>query len=248
MREPVDSRIPPALRKLELLCAQAESHVLRHAANEIAREESSYAPGTLRTVNAALVKRHAVKHMLAAAHDPPRPRIRFADSASLLALVLLVAAVYAGIALRAGDWRLHATQRAGSAVGSSYRPAATDLPKIDENLAMTALDELVRLADHPDSNARRRAVEEIARRGEAEQLLRLREHRLADVRALVPLAALRMGPTAHALIPRLAEGLSSDEPEVWRATVHSLRVLVARYGAYREPAVPLVGRLDLDSR
>ena len=139
--------------------------------------------------------------------------------------------------------RLRRMSRPGALL-NGLRPAMAILSARPRRVAR---DKLLRLTDHPDSRTRRRAVGEIARRGAAEHLMRLLDHRYSDVRASVPLAALQMGPAGHALIPPLVEGWNSDDPEVSRATLHSLRILAVRYGAHREPTERVAGRVDADS-
>lgn len=93
--------------------------------------------------------------------------------------------------------------------------------------------ELVRWANDPRFEVRRRAVAELGRRGALGELHHLRAHPRADVRAAVPLAFLAWGPAAHQHIPWLAEGLASPDEAVRQNTMTALARLAASHGPYR---------------
>ena len=67
------------------------------------------------------------------------------------------------------------------------------------------------------------------------KLIVLRSHPQVNVRAAIPQLIVESEKGAHALIPELAEGLHSSDPQVRDATVRALLKLVERHGPFREP-------------
>lgn len=144
-----------------------------------------------------------------------------AEPSTLLALSLMVSLIGTGLAL----------EILFPARYESRPPAPVRLPL--DTLHTRSAPALLKLAADQGDGTWRPALLELGRRGALTELAALREHRAAEVRALVPIAYLEMGPAAHAHIPWLAEGLTSSDDAVRAATRTALVQLARSHGAYR---------------